>query len=121
MHTLSVFPSLLAYGELAPLLLRLILGAVLIHWGLKALKASGNGQKKSIGIIEGIAGILVFIGLYTQVAALVAGVDLLIRLGGKIPRKAFLTDGINYYLILLVLAISLLVTGPGWLAFDYPL
>ena len=74
-----------------------------------------------LGIIEGVAGILLVIGLWTQVAALVVFVDLVIRLVERIMKKAFLTDGVNYYLVLLVMAISLMVTGAGWIAFDLPL
>jgi uncharacterized membrane protein YphA (DoxX/SURF4 family) len=78
-------------------------------------------DQKAIGIIEGVAGILLVIGLWTQVAALVVFVDLVIRLVERIMKKAFLTDGVNYYLVLLVMAISLMVTGAGWIAFDLPL
>ncbi|MEA2715585.1 MAG: hypothetical protein QOG91_613 [Candidatus Parcubacteria bacterium] len=122
MHKVSIFPDLLSYGELSPVLIRVVLGLVLVYWAVRASrKGAGDAQKKAVGLVEGIAGVLLLIGLYTQVAAVVAGIDLLIRLGERISKKSFLTDGVNYYLILLVLAVSLLVTGPGWWAFDYPL
>ena len=72
-------------------------------------------------MIEGVAGILMLIGLWTQGAALVIIVDLIIRLVAKIKSRSFLTDGVNYYLFMLVIAISLLLTGPGILSFDLPL
>lgn len=119
MNTLSLFPSLLSWSELSPLLIRLVLAAVFIHWSYRGLKnPSATAKTKGIALIEGIAGILLVIGLWTQAAALVAIVDLVIRLVERIQKKAFLTDGVNYYLILLVLALSLLVTGAGWYGFD---
>lgn len=122
MHPLSLFPTLLSWGRLAPLLLRLSLGAVLVFWAYRTFKNSAAPAKdKAIGIIEFISGILLVIGLWTQAAALVAIVDLAIRLFERITKKAFLTDGVNYYLILLAIAISLILTGPGLGAFDLPL
>ena len=48
-------------------------------------------------------------------------VIIVVKLSKKVKDRAFLTDGVNYYIILLVLAISLLFSGPGFLAFDLPL
>ncbi len=115
----SLFFQLLAWNQLSPFLIRLALGAVLLHWSYRALKArGGSGRAKTVGALEGIVGILLVIGLWTQAAALVAAIDLLVRIGERISKKAFLTDGVNYYLILLILALSLLVTGPGFFARD---
>ena len=119
---LSVFPYLLSYQQLSPVLIRLALGAIFIYWSYKGLRQSGaSNTHKATSIIEGLVGVLLVVGLWTQVAALIAAVGLAILLIQKIRTKAFLTGGVNYTLILLILAISLLVTGPGWWAFDYPL
>lgn len=119
---LSAFPYLLSYERLAPLLIRVALGAVFMFSAYKTFTdKTASANRKIVGIIEGVSGILMVIGLWTQIAALVAAVDLLIRLVSKITKRAFLTDGINYYLLLLVMALCLLVTGAGFLAFDLPL
>ena len=119
---LSVFPSLLSLQQLSPLLIRLILGLVIAFEAYRVYsKGSISLQQKSLSILEAIAGILLIIGLWTQIAALFVAIDLIIRLAYKIKSRNFLSDGINYYLILLVLAISLLFTGAGFLAFDMPL
>ena len=81
----------------------------------------GHESNKIVAIIEAVVGILLLIGLWTQLAALVVILDLIIRLIRKIKNRSFLSNGVNYYLILLVMAISLLVTGAGFLAFDLPL
>lgn len=118
----SVFPSLLSWSELAPFLLRLTLGAVIIYSGYSALRSKNeNPTEKLIGIVEILASILLVIGLWTQLAALVVAIDLVVRLAFKVKNREFLTNGVNYYLILLIIALSLLVSGAGLLAFDYKL
>ncbi len=119
---LSAFPTLLSWSGIAPVLMRLVLGIIFLHWTYRVWrKGSTTSSDKLISFVEGVAAILLVIGLWTQVAALVIAIDLLIRISHKISKKAFLTDGINYYLILLAIAASLLFTGAGFLAFDYPL
>lgn len=120
---LSLFPSLLTYELLAPFFLRLTLGLVLLRWGWKGLKAGRGDDKQAglLGIIDTLAGVLLVAGFLTQFAALVAIIILGAKLVGKIMTKAFFTDGVNYYFILFVIALSLLFTGPGFFAFDLPL
>lgn len=119
---LSLFPSLLTYQMLSPLLVRLVLGAVIIHLAYKGLRhAHLDSKNKILAYFEVLLGILLVIGLFVQGVALIVALILLIRIIGKIQKKAFLSDGINYYLILFVLALTLLVSGAGFLAFDLPL
>ena len=119
---LSIFPTLLSFTRLAPFMIRLALGLVFVFWAYKSYKGTKSSSKsKTIGTVEGIAGILLVIGMWTQLAALYAVIDLLVRLFDRFKNKAFLTDGVNYYLLLLVMALTLLVTGAGFLAFDLPL
>ncbi len=118
---LSLFPSLLTYEQVAPFLLRLTLGAVFIYWSYKHLKVRTNSKKMTLGILDGIAGILLVIGLYTQLVALVTAVMLLFGLFGKVQGKSLFTDGVNYYVILLVISLSLLLMGAGVFSFDLPL
>lgn len=116
---LSLFPTFLSWQQLSPLLIRLVLGAVLIYWSYRRLRTVPLATKSRIvGIIDALLGILLVIGLWTQLAAILIGLDLIVRIVKKIRERSFLTEGVNYYLILLVLCISLLVTGAGWLAFD---
>lgn len=120
--TLSVFPYLLSFQQLSPVLIRLVLGAAILFWSYKGLRTiSQSSAKKAFDVLEGLVGLLLLVGLWTQVAALIAAVSLAFYIVQQIRTKTFLIHGVNYTLILLVLAISLLVTGPGWWAFDYPL
>ena len=118
---LSLFPSLLAFGPLGPLVLRLVLGVVLVYWAYSSLKQRKTPLLTTLGLIEGVMGILLIIGLFTQGAALVTAIILVTKLVNKIKEKAFFTSGVNYYFILLIVALSLLVLGAGAFAFDYPL
>ena len=118
---LSLFPFFLSYQQLSPVLIRLALAAVLVYWGYKVLAGSFSTNTKILSVIEVICAALLLIGFWTQAAALFVSIDLIVRLVNKIKARAFLTDGVNYYLILLILAISLFLTGPGWWAIDVPL
>lgn len=118
---LSLFPSLFTYELVAPLLLRLTLGAILIFWSYGKLKERRSVRANTISIIEGIAGILLVIGLFTQLAALAAAIILIVYLFKKFKAKSLFTDGVNYYFVLLIISLSVLVLGPGIFAFDLPL
>ena len=118
---LSLFPSLFTYEQVGPLIIRLMLGITLVYFGYrKTLKkgTSSGSNAKAYGVVEIIVGIFLVIGLFTQLAALLNVIILVIKLGFKIRDKQFLTDGINYYILLLAMAVSLLFTGPGFLAYD---
>ena len=117
---LSLFPSLLSFGVIAPFLLRIVLAIVVLHF------AYVHVQKKHripviFGIIQGISGLLLVLGLFTQVAALVLVIIFGLLMVKQIINKAFLSDGVNYYLLLFIIALSLMLSGPGAFAFDYPL
>jgi len=133
---LNTFPTLLAFGLFAPLFLRLALGITLFFIGISSI----NEKKGSyitrferqnypfpkvcvmvLGIVEIIAGIFITVGIYTQISALVAlylSLNLLILEKGEnrvLPHTSLL------YIILAVVSLSLLFSGAGFLAFDYPL
>jgi uncharacterized membrane protein YphA (DoxX/SURF4 family) len=118
---LSLFPSLFAYEQIGPLIIRLTLGITLLYFGYrKTLKkgTSSGSNARLYGIVEIVIGIFLVIGLFTQLAALLNAIILVIKLGFKIRDGAFLTDGINYYILLLAMAVALLFMGPGFLAYD---
>ena len=119
---LSLFPYLLSFQMLSPFILRLVLGVIFIFWAYKKFnKVTKDSKDKTFVVLDIIIGLLLIIGLYTQLAALIALVLLGIHIILKIRHKAFLTDGVNYYLVLFIISLSLLFTGPGAFALDYPL
>ena len=118
----SVFPDLFVFQLLSPFILRLTLSVVVILWAIKDFKKKNPDIKKRIiTLIKAIAGLSVFLGLWMQVGALAIAIFLGFELFIKFKNKALFTDGVNYYFILFVIAISLLFSGPGILAFDLPL
>ena len=114
---LSILPQLLDYQFYGSLLLRLALGAVfLIHCYPKLFKA----RLRLAGLLESIAGALLVIGLFTQAAAAVLAVELLIIVIWFKRGQKFV-GGWEFDFVLLVMALALLVLGPGAWAIDLPL
>ncbi|MDP3934841.1 MAG: DoxX family protein [Candidatus Giovannonibacteria bacterium] len=114
---LSVLPQFLDYSFYAPTILRLALGAVfLIHGYPKLFEA----RLRLAGLLEFIAGVLLAIGLFTQAAALVLAVELLIIIIWFKRGQKFV-GGWEFDFVLLIMALALLVLGSGAWAFDLPL
>ena len=108
---LSIFPSLLSYQEFAPLLLRLTLGIVFLYWAYRKIFLKKSKKDIFYMVVNAVVGVFLVIGFLTQLAALVASLLFLVHLAKKIKNKEFLTNGINYYLILLIISLCLLLTG----------
>lgn len=133
---LNPFPGVLAFGLFAPLLLRIAVGLVFVHFGWhklgrgraeKAAFFESLGWKPGIyfavgfGAVELALGLLLIVGLYTQIAALVAA---LIALGALILKRTHQTgigSSRGFLALLLVISLSLIVSGAGLFAFDLPL
>jgi hypothetical protein len=117
MHPLSVFPSLLTFGLLAPFLLRLAIGVLQLLTGIEKSKKKLGG----VSVVQVISSILLIVGLYTQVVALIA--ILLIGIEYRSEKKAGKLSRERGALFILMgtILLSLLFTGPGFFAFDLPL
>lgn len=109
---LSIFPSLLVYQWFAPLLLRLVAGGLLGWHGYQSTRALAK-QRRLAGVGELLMAILIIIGLYTQPAALVMTILILIRPDRQISWQT--------RSLMLAILFSLTLTGPGLFAFDLPL
>ncbi len=124
------FLAMLAYT-----ILRVFIGSLLIYFGI--LHTSHRAelrdsfmfpiQQLSLPFLilfiltEFLVGAMLLVGLYTQVAALVL---ILMCLKIIIFRKCFMSPYIQgrlFYLLLLVAAFSLFITGAGAFAFDLPI
>ena len=106
---LSVFPELFNYSQIAPLLLRLSLGIVLIRIGYLTIFKTITKKEKFVGGIQVIASVFLFLGLFTQIASLLA-----IATVFNVNQKAL-------KLMIFVVALSLMLLGPGLFSFDLPL
>ncbi len=121
MLTLSIFPRFLDFGLFSPFIIRIVVAVFILHLGRKIYK----GQFKWFSLPYFVAGIMIFVGLYTQVVALF-GIALLktdFYLDYWKNRATVPIQKVTYYLYFLATAVllSLLFTGPGLFAFDYPL
>jgi putative oxidoreductase len=130
---LNPFPGILVYSLFAPFILRLTLGFIFIRFGALALSSDkhrmssafekfklrpGNTFALVFGIIELLSGLSLVLGFYTQIGALVSGVISFIFLLSKLYGKPFIEGGFLFDFILLSIALSLLFSGAGFLAFD---
>ena len=121
---LSMFPHLLAYDQLAPFIIRVVLGLTLAYFGYRKIVDRGDSSgsnSKSYGVIEVIIALFLVVGLFTQLAALLNALILVIKLAFKARKGDLLSNGVNYYILLLTMAVSLLFTGGGAWGFDLPL
>jgi uncharacterized membrane protein YphA (DoxX/SURF4 family) len=133
---LSVFPGLLAFGLFAPLLLRIVTGFVFLRFGWS--KLSSDKENKSaffesigwkpgsyfafgFGVLEIIIGCSLIAGFYTQISALAATLILLGALAIKRKHSEQFESSTGFLFLLLIISISLLVSGAGLFAFDLPL
>ncbi len=117
-------PSLFVYQQCGPFIIRFVLGITLAYFGYRKVIGKGDSSgsnSPTYGIVEIVVALFLVVGIFTQFAAFLNAVILLIKLGFKAKNKAFLSEGVNYYVLLLAMALSLLVTGPGAFAFDLPL
>lgn len=135
-NPLNIFPELLTYGLMAPFILRVFLGGILIYFAYlkffserddKAAFFESVGMKPGsvftsvIGAAELTGGVMLVIGFYTQVAAIVAAGLMLAAVYIKWRHPQALRNDIEFYVLLFVVALSLLFTGAGFFAFDLPL
>ena len=131
----SIFPDLLAFKLLAPVLLRGVLGIIfIVHGYPKLFKdfAGTAGWFDSVGIkpakfwvlvvgvVEFFGGIALIAGFATQLAALLIAVDMLGAIF-LVKRKMGFVNGYEFDLTLLAMALSLMFLGAGFYAIDLPL
>lgn len=133
---LSIFPDLLTFGLVAPFLLRLALGFTFLGFGWGKLTREREEKSRffeeinlkpgkvyalAFGLAELVGAILLIVGLFTQIVAIVFA---LISLGSffiKSRRPNVLSSSKEFLAILFIISLSLLFSGPGFFAFDLPL
>ncbi len=121
MHPLAVFPTLLSFGLIVPLLLRLTVGLFVLNLGAQRWKK----PYQLSALLYVISGLMLVLGYYTQVVAIVAIAILKLdfyldfwknRKTNPIPKNSFIL-----YWIVGIILLSLIVTGPGLFSLDLPL
>jgi hypothetical protein len=117
MHTLTLFPDLLTFGMIAPLLLRLAVALFIVFLGVERW----NKKYGWTSFLYFISAALLIVGLYTQIAALLG--ILVVKFDFWFDKKSINVTYEHWalYSIVVVVLVSLIFTGPGFLAFDWPL
>lgn len=133
---LNPFPDLLTYSLLAPFILRVVLGLLFLNLGYLKFKSERDRWIEScstlgfqpapffvslFGIIQIVGGLMLIVGLYTQIAALVFSIITFGELVVEYRNERILTRNIVFYLLLLAISLSLLLSGAGAFAIDLPL
>jgi len=120
---LNVFPNLLTYSFFAPTLLRVALALLFIYVAyVQYSKRAHLGQFAWISIILHAAlAVMLFVGYYTQVAALAGGLGSLVGLFRIRGTEHFIVYSKSTLLLIVTICLSLLLTGAGAFAFDLPL
>ena len=111
---LSLFPFALSFGLFAPTILRIVVSCALAYAAWKDL-ATTDMSTRFVGIAETLAAALLFVGLWTQAAALLSVVISGVWFYSQ--KKTYPTSTV---LFVFAISISLFVMGAGRMAFDLP-
>ena len=135
-HTFNLFPELFSFGLIAPFILRVVIGLIFLNLGSLKLGKERKEWNNSfsllkilpagfftglLGIIETIGGVLLIVGAYTQITALILGVICLAEALIEHEEDSLLKRDVVFYLLLTAICASLLLTGAGFFAVDIPL
>ncbi len=108
-------------SPIGPLIIRVVLGVTLAYFGYRKMidrGESSGSNSRTYGAVEMVVAVFLVIGLYTEIAALLNVVILSIKLVLKAKEDKLFSDGVNYYILLLAMATSLIFTGGGMWALD---
>jgi len=117
MHTLTLFPRLLDFVLIAPLLLRVTVGILRLLAGVMRF----HKEYKWTAVLYVISSLMIIVGLYTQIAVLVAIALIFFDEYMERKNKTFSREKGALTVLMTAILISLLFTGPGAFAFDLPL
>jgi len=112
---LNPFPDLLAFALLAPTLLRIVLGIIIIMKAREKTAISPFTQLTRV--VYFIGGAFLIAGAFTQYSAILVSLALLYEMFYLPTTKEKRTT----LILLLTISLSLLFLGAGFVAFDLPL
>jgi len=133
---LNPFPDLLVYSLLAPFILRLVAGLIFINLGVLTFKNEKERwfssltilripnpklAVKILGAIEIASGVMLVLGFYTQIAALILALLTFAEAYVEYKDPTVLKRNFVFYIMLLSIVLSLLLSGAGAFAIDLPL
>jgi uncharacterized membrane protein YphA (DoxX/SURF4 family) len=125
---LSAFPQLFSYSLLAITMLRVVFGLWFLAYGYSTLFDTNSQHKKNLSQFEKIiaslallAGLLTFIGLFTQIAILIGLFILMLKWYLDVKPKNSNREIFTFGFYIVIIGLALLFLGPGAFALDLPL
>ncbi len=133
---LNPFPELLTYSLMGPFILRIVLGIIFLDLGMlkfRSEKTRWIASFQSLNLspahtlvsvyatLEVVGALMLGFGLYTQIAALAFIIFTALEFYIEYKDASILKRDIVFYLLVLAISVSLLITGAGAFAFDIPL
>ena len=133
---LNPFPELLMFSLFAPFILRVILGLIFIDLGILKFKSERERWIMSFetlglrptdlfvtlyGAVQIATGIMLVLGLWTQIAALILAILTGAELYIEWRAREILKRDAVFYILVFAISVSLLLSGAGANAIDIPL
>lgn len=135
---LNPFPELLVFGLLAPFVLRLAVGALFLRsaWRHREPRVRERMNAELAGFklnmlgrqfpwylvsVEAVVGGMLIVGFFTQIAALVGIVASVKFLFFRRHFPTLADRSVAYYMLVIAICASLMLSGAGALAVDLPL
>jgi len=133
---LNTFPNLLTFGVLSAFILRIVLGFIAIDLGyLKLGKEKKRWQNlfeliyfhpskyfvKIVAFIEIIGGIMILLGAYTQIIAMIFSLAFLCEAILEYREDILEVRSFPFYILIFAISLSLIFSGAGAFALDLPL
>jgi putative oxidoreductase len=130
---LNTFPNLLTFGVLSALILRVVLGFIVIDLGyLKLSKEKSRWQNlfeliyfnpskyfvKIVALVEIIGGLMLLVGAYTQIVAMVFAVAFLCEAILEYREDSLEVRNLPFYVLMFAISLSLIFSGAGAFALD---
>ena len=127
-----MFQALLVFNDFGLLLLKIVLGLIFLVHGwpkIKNLKEThanfemmgfkpGVFWGTIVAMVEFFGGLLLIAGLFTQLAAILIAVQMLVATAWKMKRKQGLAGCYEFDLLLVASAIVLATSGSGLVSLD---
>ena len=133
---LNPFPDLLYFSMLAPFILRVVAGLIFLDLGVLAWKQEKGRwlislstlqvpnpklALKILGFVEIVGGVMLILGFYTQIAALLLAILTFAEAYVEFKDPSILKRSMVFYVLLFAITLSLLLTGAGSFSIDLPL
>ncbi len=114
---LSLFPDILYLAPFSIFFIRIALATTLAYSAWQHFSNRSDASSRLLGALEVAAAVGIAIGAWTQVGGVAASLIFI----GVIALPRLRVVALGTALLALVMALSLIVTGPGVFSFDLPL